>query len=308
MNLSQSLLGISFAHPIITSAGKWAWTAAQCREAVEGGAAGITTKSFGIMQRTGHPEPTVVRREHYTINAVGLPNDGVEAVREDLEPFLMTRPVPVILSVFADTVERFGETVAAYAPLGADALELNISCPNVQDDHGRPFSYLPETAAAVVRIAKESAGGLPLFAKLSPNVTNIGEIAFACVAAGVDGISLVNTLGPGMAIDLETRKPILSNKAGGLSGPALKPIAVRCISDVYKATEGKTPLIGVGGVESGEDAVELLLAGASLVGMGTAVLHDGYGELGRVAQELEIWCDAHGVKDIGELSGAIHRG
>lgn len=307
MNLSRSLLGLTFKNPLLTSAGKWAWTADQCAQAAAGGAGGITTKSFSTLERTGHPDPTIIHTDHYTLNAIGLPSDGFEAVAADMGEWLKHRPVPVILSIFGDSLERFVESVAEFSVLETDIIELNISCPNVQDDHGRPFSYLPDTAAAVVQAARSAAPHKKFFAKLSPNIPDIASVARACAEAGCDGLTLVNTLGPGMAIDLETRKPVLSNKAGGLSGAALKPIAVRCVSDVYKATDGKLPIIGVGGVSSGTDAIELMMAGASLVGMGTAVLKEGYGVFGRVEKEMQNWCAAHRVSDIGEIVGAIHR-
>lgn len=307
MNLSQSVLGITFANPVLTASGKWAWTAEQCAQAAKAGAGGITTKSFGMMIRKGHPDPIVVPGEHYTLNAVGLPSEGFEAVQADLGPWMAQRPVPVLLSVFAQTVEGFGEAVNAFGALGPDALEVNISCPNVQDDHGTPFSYKPDTASAATKAAKAAAGGLPVFVKLSANTPELSAVAMACAEAGADGISLINTVGPGMAIDLETRLPILSNKTGGVSGPAAKPIAVRCIADVYKVTEGKLPIIGMGGVSRGEDAVEMMLAGATLVAMGTAVLQQGYSVLGRVAVELRAWCDAHGVQECEELTGAMYR-
>lgn len=307
MNVSASLLNLSFPNPVLCSSGKWAWHADQLRAIAEAGAGGITTKSFGTMVRTGHPEPTVVRGECYTLNAVGLPSEGVEAVRDDLQAFLETRPVPTLLSVFAQTLEGFAEAVEAYAPLGPDALEVNISCPNVQDDHGTPFSYAPATAAAATKAAKRAAGSIPVFVKLSPNTPDLAAVALACAEAGADGISLINTLGPGMAIDLDTRLPILSNKSGGVSGPAVKPIAVRCIADVYRVTEGKLPIIGMGGVSRGEDAVELMMAGASLAAMGTAVLHEGPQAIGRVVREMDAWCSAHGVQDVVELTGAMSK-
>jgi dihydroorotate dehydrogenase (NAD+) catalytic subunit len=307
MNLSTSVLGLNFKNPLVTAAGKWVWTAEQCRKAVDGGAGGITTKSFSTLVRKGHADPTVIHTEHYTLNAVGLPSEGPDAVRDDLGDFLKSREVPVFISIFGDTVERFAESAAAFAAFGPDALELNISCPNVQDDHGRPFSYAPDTAAAAIRAAMDAAPGVKMFAKLSANTPDIVSVALACAEAGCSGLTLVNTLGPGMVIDLETRKPVLTNKTGGISGHAIKPVAVRCVADIYKATDGKLPIIGTGGVQSGEDAIELLLAGASLVGMGTAVLENGYGIFRKVAEEMSEWCSAHKVTDISELSGGMHR-
>jgi len=307
MTLQQTLLGILFKNPLLTSAGKWSWHLPHVKEAIEEGAGGITLKSFSTIERKGHPDPTVIHTDHYTLNAVGLPSEGFEAVKKEFGAFLKKKSVPVILSIFGDTIERFAEAAEVFSTLKVDAIELNISCPNVADDHGRPFSYLPATAAAAVKAAKNAAPTMKYFAKLSPNVPNIPEIALACAEAGCDGFTLINTLGPGMAIDLKTRRPMLSNKTGGVSGPAIKPVAVRCIADVYKATEGKLPIIGTGGVSSGADAIELMMAGASLIGIGTAILTEGYGIFGRVTKEMEKWCKGEGVKSIEELVGAMHR-
>lgn len=306
MSLSQTVFGISFDNPLLTAAGKWAWTADQCRQAVEGGAGGITTKSFSTLTRKGHPEPTVHHTEHYTLNAVGLPSEGFEAVEEDLGPFITHRPVPVIVSLFGESTERFAEAAEAFAALGADAFELNISCPNVQDEHGRPFSYDPHAAAAAVKAAKEAAPGVRMFAKLSANTPDIAQVALACAGAGIDGFTLINTLGPGMAIDLAKRSPVLSNRSGGVSGAAIKPVAVRCVADVYAATDGKLPIIGAGGVSTGEDAIELIMAGASLVAVGTAVLTDGYGVFLRITSEMKQWCEREGVVSVASLTGVIH--
>lgn len=307
MNFSTTVLGLAFQNPLLSASGKWAWTAEQLQHIVAGGAGGITTKSFSTLERTGHPEPTVVHTEHYTLNAVGLPSRGFDAVYQDLSSFMGHRPVPVIISIFGDTVERFAESVEKFSTLNPDAIELNISCPNVQDDHGRPFSYIPGDAAAVVQAAKNAAPGMKFFAKLSANTPDMVAVALACVEAGCDGLTLINTLGPGMAIDLATRKPVLSNKSGGLSGPALKPIAVRCIADVYKATNGHVPIIGVGGVEDGEDALELMMAGASLVAMGTSVLDQGYDVFKKVEEKMSAWAKKQGITSLQEIVGAIHK-
>lgn len=153
---------------------------------------------------------------------------------------------------------------------------------------------------------KEVSGEIPVFIKLSPNVPDIGSIALACAKKGANGFTVINTVGPGMAIDLKSRMPILANKVGGLSGPGIKPIAVRCIADVYRATEGKYPIIGTGGVFTGEDAVELMLAGASLVGIGTAVAYRGIGVFKNVCDEMKQWCEQEGIANIAELVGSMH--
>jgi len=154
---------------------------------------------------------------------------------------------------------------------------------------------------------KKEIGSIPMFAKLTPNVANIGEIAKACVDAGCDGITAINTAGPGMAIDLRSRMPILAAHKGGLSGPGLKPIAVRCVADIYEATGGQVPIIGTGGIYTGEDAIEMMLAGASLVGIGTAIWSRGIDVFSKVCDEMQFWCTNEGVWDVSDLVGGMHK-
>jgi dihydroorotate dehydrogenase (NAD+) catalytic subunit len=154
---------------------------------------------------------------------------------------------------------------------------------------------------------KAVSGHTPVFIKLSPNVDNIAAIAIACAEAGADGFTVINTVGPGMAIDLRSRMPILANKVGGLSGPGIKPIAVKCIADVFSATKGKLPIIGTGGVYTGEDALEMMLAGASLVGIGTAVGDRGIGVFKAVRDEMQLWCTNEGIWDIRDMVGGMHK-
>lgn len=306
MRLAQSLLGIRFENPTVLASGKWGIDSQGCRKAIDGGAGAVTIKSLSTLTRSGHPDPVLIQEEHFTLNAVGLPSFGPDYLEEEFGSLLKERPVPILVSIFGGTAEDFGKAAEVFARSKPDAFEANISCPNTEDDFGRPFAYSPKDAAAAVRSLKTHAGNIPVFVKLSPNIEDISAIARACIEAGADGFTLINTFGPGMAIDIKTRKPILSNKSGGISGPAIKPIAVRCVAEVYKAIEGKFPIIGTGGVVKGEDAIELMLAGASLIGIGTAVLTQGYGIFKKVCKELEAWCEKEGVKDIAELTGAMH--
>jgi dihydroorotate dehydrogenase (NAD+) catalytic subunit len=177
----------------------------------------------------------------------------------------------------------------------------------VEDEFGKPFACDPVAAAAVTKAVKAVSGKIPVFIKLSPQALSISQVALKCAEAGADGFTLINTVGPGMSINLKTRKPVLSNRVGGVSGPGIKPVAIRCIADVYAATGGKLPIIGTGGVSTGEDAIELLLAGASLIGIGTAMWKRGADVFRKVTDEMEAWGTANGVAGITELVGAIHR-
>lgn len=307
MNLSQTVLGITFENPTVLASGIWGITASGWKEVARNGAGGVTTKSLWCKEHKGHNNPTIIETEHWMLNAVGLPDAGPEKANEEISSYMQDHPVPLIANIVAGQVEDFAKAAEAIKPLKPDAFEVNISCPNVEDEFGKPFACSAPDAAAVTKAVRSVLGSdYPMFVKLSPNVDNIGAIAKACLAEGADGFTVINTVGPGMAIDLRSRMPILANKVGGLSGPAIKPIAVKCIADVYKATGGKCPIIGTGGVYTGEDAIEMMLAGATLIGIGTAVSRRGGDVFQKVCDEIQYWCTNEGVDDISELIGGMH--
>jgi dihydroorotate dehydrogenase (NAD+) catalytic subunit len=217
------------------------------------------------------------------------------------------KPVPLIANIVAGSVEDFVAIAKEIVPLKPDFLEVNISCPNVGDEFGKPFACVAADAARVTREVKAVSESVPVFIKLSPNALSIAEVASTCAEAGADGFTAINTVGPGMAIDLRSRMPILANKVGGVSGYGIKPIAVRCVADIYKATGGRLPIIGTGGVFTGEDALEMMLAGASLIGIGTAIAYRGADVFKKVAEEMDAWCEKEGVKNIAEMVGGMHR-
>jgi dihydroorotate dehydrogenase (NAD+) catalytic subunit len=307
VNLSQTILGITFANPTVLASGIMGITASSWRAVAAGGAGAVTTKSLWLREHQGHPNPTIISTDHWTLNAVGVPDAGPQKAAEEIGAYNAAKPVPLIANIIAESVENFAKTAEAILPLKPDLLEVNISCPNVEDELGRPFACSAPDAAAVTRAVKAVSGKTPVFIKLSPNVENIKAIAIAVAEAGADGITAINTVGPGMAIDLRSRMPILANKTGGLSGPGIKPIAVRCIADIYAATGGAVPIIGTGGVYTGEDALELMLAGASLVGIGTAVWERGVDVFQKLCDEMQLWCTNEGVWDIADVVGGMHK-
>ncbi len=308
MSLEQTIYGIHFSNPTVLASGILGITASSwMRVAAQGGAGGITTKSIWLKEHKGHKPPVIISTEHWTLNAVGVPDAGPEKAREEIGAYTKEKPAPLILNIIAESVENYASTAEAVLPLHPDFLEVNISCPNVEDEFGKPFACSAPDAARVTKAVKAVAGKVPVFIKLSPNVLSIAEIARACAAEGADGFTVINTAGPGMAIDLRSRLPILTNKVGGISGPAIKPLAIRCVADVYAATEGKLPIIGTGGVHTGEDAIEMMLAGASLVGIGTAVWKRGIDVFKKVCDEMTTFCDGEGIKDVAELVGGMHR-
>ncbi|HVW66302.1 MAG TPA: dihydroorotate dehydrogenase [Candidatus Peribacteraceae bacterium] len=307
MNLTQTILGVDFPNPTVLASGIMGITASSWKYCADNGAGAITTKSLWLHEHKGHRNPTIIATDIWTLNAVGVPDAGPEKAREEIGAYNADKPVPLIGNIIAESVENYAKTAEEILPLGVDFLEVNISCPNIEDEFGRPFACSAADASSVTKAVKKVSKKTPVFIKLSPNVDNIGAIAAACADAGADGFTVINTVGPGMAIDLRSRMPILANKTGGMSGRAIKPIAVRCIADVYSATEGKLPIIGTGGVYSGEDALEMMLAGASLIGIGTAVWERGIDVFQKVCDEMQLWCTNEGVWEISEMIGGMHK-
>ncbi|MFA6992061.1 MAG: dihydroorotate dehydrogenase [Candidatus Gracilibacteria bacterium] len=302
-NLKVKFCGVEFKNPTVLASGVLGVTASSLKNVVRNGAGGVTTKSIWLNGNKGHKNPTMFGTEHYFINAVGLSDAGIEKAKTETFPeYNKSKPAPIIASVVASKIDDFGKVAFEIDKCEPDIIEVNISCPNVEDEFGKPFACDLVDAAKVTKVVRARTKR-PIIIKLSPNVLNIGEIAKACANAGADGFCAINTVGPGLVIDIDLRMPILANKVGGLSGPAIKPIAVKCIYDVYKAT--KMPIVGTGGVMTGEDAIELMMAGARLVGIGTMVYYRGVEGFGKVVKEMELWCKKNGVKNISEIIGAV---
>jgi dihydroorotate dehydrogenase (NAD+) catalytic subunit len=260
----------------------------------------VTMKSIGPAPRDGHKNPTVIDLGHGMINAVGLPTPGYAHMEEEWQA-LEQRSFPLTASIYGGSVKEY-QTVAKFViAKGPDFIEINISCPN-SDQHGMIFGVSEQSAFDVVTAVKQVID-VPLIAKLTPQAPDISKIAKACEAAGADAICAINTAGPGMVIDIEARMPVLAFKKGGLSGPMIRPIAVRCVYDIYEAVS--IPIIGLGGVTTGEDAVEMIMAGASLVGIGSGVRYRGMGVFDQVNQELKSWLTAHDTTLEG-IRGAAH--
>lgn len=327
-NLKVKFCGVEFKNPTVLASGILGVTAASLRNVVAHGAGGVTTKSIWLHGNTGHKNPTMLGNEHYFLNAVGLSDAGIEKAKELFGEYgvrggsvtkgvvaknatsksvFPVRPAPIIASIVANKIDEFEDLTKAIVALDPDVIEVNISCPNVEDKFGIPFACDPVQAAHATKIArgvlKAMKSKIPLIVKLSPNTPFIGRIASACADAGADGFCAINTVGPGMAIDLTLRRPILSNRVGGVSGPAIKPVAIKCVNDIWRAT--KLPIIGTGGVMTGEDAIEMIMAGATLVGIGTMVYYRDVTGFGEIVKEMDAWCKKNGVKDLKEIIGAV---
>lgn len=306
MNLQTDFCGVMFQNPLVVASGILGVTGASLRFCVENGAGGVTTKSIWLNEHKGHPNPVIIANENWMLNAVGVPDAGIEKAKKEIANYLKDKPGPLIANVIAGKIDDYAEIAEKVSQLDPDIIEVNISCPNVEDEFGRPFACSRQDAAKVTEVVRKKTK-LPLVIKLSPNVENIVEIGKACVDAGADGLCAINTVGPGMAIDINTREPILANKVGGLSGSAIKPLSIKHVYDLHKALP-KTPIIGTGGITTGEDALEMIMAGATLVGMGTAVYYRDVQCFRMATDEMNVWMEKNGVKSLDEIRGAAHAG
>jgi dihydroorotate dehydrogenase (NAD+) catalytic subunit len=265
----------------------------------------VVTKSIMIEPRAGRPTPRTAETPSGMLNAVGLQGPGIDAFLQRDLPWLLSRGARAVVSVAGGTVREYAELAARLSDAaGVTAIEVNLSCPNAEN-RGQVFACQPDAAARVVEAVRRCARyDIPVFAKLSADVTDIVGIARACVAAGADGLSMINTM-LGMVIDTETMRPAVAGVTGGLSGPAIRPVAVRCVWQVRQALPD-VPIIGIGGVRTGRDALELILAGASLVGVGTAIFHDP-SACARIQHELEEELARRGVERLTEVTGLAHQ-
>lgn len=305
MSTAISFLGIKFNNPIVLASGILGVTAASMKRCIDLGAGGVTVKSLSLKPRTGHPNPTMGGYDHFFINAVGLSNPGVEEGIKELKKFKKICRAPLIGSVFAGTVKEFGQVTQRIITAPIDALEVDISCPNVGDEFGAPFAYSAEAAVAITKAVKKQAKRVPVIMKLSPNAWNIGSIARACEQAGADAITAVNTVS-GMTLDTTFQAPFLANTVGGMSGPALKPIALKAVWDVYNSVK-QIPIIATGGVTTGEDAIEMMLAGGTLVGVGSAAFWRGPKVFGKIVTEMEQYLKKKKASTLSNLIGKAHR-
>jgi len=267
--------------------------------AVEAGAGAIVTKSSSLKPREGNPGPTIVELPVGLLNAIGLASPGIVLMKDEIKEAKKSG-VPVIVSVFGFSVSDYSKSARLAETYGADAVELNVSCPHVSGVS--EIGQDPKIVAKVTRAVKKAVD-IPVFAKLSPNVSNIVEIGRAVERAGADAITAINTI-RGMLIDIHVRLPVLSAKIGGLSGPAIKPMAVRCVYEL--AEKVKLPIIGVGGIMGWEEAVEFFLAGASAVQIGTAILRKDLSVFSEVTEGLASYLKANGFTSVSELVGLAH--
>ena len=300
VDLSVTLAGVTLKNPIVPVSGTFGFGEEYGQFFDLNRLGGICVKGLTLHPRTGNPPPRIAETPMGMLNSVGLQNPGVDAFLEHEWPRLKELDTVVIANISGNIPAEYGEMCEKLSSAGVPLIEVNVSCPNVKAG-GLAYGTRPELCAEVTREAKAHAGKTPVMVKLSPNVTDITEIAKAAADAGADALSLINTL-RGMRIDLETRRPILHMNTGGLSGPAVLPVALRMVWEVHNAVD--LPILGMGGVSTAKDAVEMLLAGATAVGMGSAIFADPLAPV-KAVEGLESWCQAHNISAVRELTGGV---
>lgn len=298
-DMKVNLAGVELKNPIVVASGTFGFGREYAQFYNLGELGGICAKGLTLHRREGNPAPRIAETPMGILNSVGLQNPGVDAFIEHELPFMRQYDTKIIANISGNTPEEYGIMCEKLSAAGVDMIEVNISCPNVKAG-GLAYGTRPELAAEVTEMAKKHST-VPVMVKLSPNVTDITEIARAVEAAGADALSLINTL-RGMRIDINTRRPVLKMNTGGMSGPAVLPVAVRMVWEVANAV--KVPILGMGGVSKGEDAAQMMLAGATAVAVGTACIADPFAPVA-VRDGLAAICEKQGLASVAELTGGV---
>lgn len=298
-DLCVKIAGVALKNPVITASGTFGFGREYNALYPLSRLGGISCKGTTLHERLGNPPPRIAETPSGILNSVGLQNPGVDAfIREDL-PWLKEQGTVVIANLAGSAISDYCQAAEKLDETAVDMIELNISCPNVKHggaSFGTACASAQEITAAVRKVTRK-----PLIVKLTPNVTSISDIAAAVEEAGADAVSLINTL-TGMRINIETRRPVLRNNTGGMSGPAVFPVAVRMVWETARRV--KIPVIGMGGIASWEDAVEMMLAGASAIQVGTAMFADAYAPL-KMIEGIERYLEEHQIQSVTELTGKV---
>lgn len=303
INISSAICGLQFKNPLILPSGILTKNS-EYLKACHAGVGGLVMKSCSLKPKKGYPFPRIVKFEHGFLNAVGLENLGVKKEIENIKKLKKKTRIPIIASIFGPTIKDIGELAKKISEAEPNFIEVNISCPHVDALVKGSFYNDPKATKRIAQTVKKKTK-IPIIVKLSPNVEKIGEIAKAAEEGGTNVIAAINTVGPGMKINIKTAKPILGNKVGGVSGPAIKPIAIRCVYDIYKSV--KIPIIGMGGLTTAEDVIEMILAGATAVGVGSAIYTEGLGVFQKIISGLKKYMKENNYQSITEFRGKAHK-
>lgn len=298
-DLSVKIAGVEFSNPLIAASGTFGFGKEYGKFYPLSKLGGISCKGITLKRRDGNPPPRIAETPSGILNAVGLQNPGVDVFINDDLPWLKQQNTRVIANIAGNTPEEYCEMAEKLSSTDVDMIEMNISCPNVKSG-GVQFGTSCESVGAITNAVRKHCTK-PLIVKLSPNVTDIAEIAKSAEANGADAISMINTL-TGMRIDINTKRPIIRNNTGGMSGPAVFPVAVRMVWQVSNAV--KIPIIGMGGISTWQDAVEMMIAGASALQIGTVFFSDPYAPI-KIAEGINEYLDKNGMKSVTELTGTI---
>ncbi len=302
-DISIELFGKRMKNPLVLASGVLGVSRMGLERVAGMGAGALTTKSISITPRSGHDSPVFIETECGALNAVGYSNPGIDIAIGEFKGW--AKEEPLIMSITGKDADEFSELASRIEASESNiaAIEAVISCPHTPGYGIMAGQATPENVANIIKRIKESCG-LPLIVKLSPSAPEEVRQAISAEEAGADAINMGNSLGPGMRIDVERKTPVLSFGRGGLSGPAIRPVSVRCVYDIYESVG--IPIIGTGGVTTEEDAVEMIMAGASAVGIGTAVYYEGLGIFDHIADRLSGWMEKRGYNSIKEIRGAAH--
>ena len=301
MNLGISISSLKLNNPLILASGIMDEDSGSMKRIFESGAGAIVTKSIGIKPREGYPNPTVIELEHGILNAIGLSNPGIDNFEEEILKLKKSK-VPVIGSIFGSDYKEFVNISKKIQDYGVDAIELNMSCPHAKG-YGLEIGSDSKLVKEITSKVKDSVK-IPVFVKISPNLPNIIEIAKSAEEGNADGIVAINTV-KAMKIDIEMQIPVLSNKIGGYSGNAIKPIGIRCVYEISKNVD--IPVIGVGGITTGKDVIEYLMAGASGVQIGSGIYYKGIDVFNKISNEMKDWMINHKIEDVSDLIGVAHK-
>lgn len=302
MDLSVCFNKIRFPNPVLLASGILGVTKSSLKNVISHGAGGCVIKSVSLEPRAGHSGPNIITFEAGVMNAVGYSNAGLSSAKKEFKS-LKELKAPVIASIIGQNEKEFARMAEELLPGDFAAVELALSCPHTPGYGTLSGQNSPDNTEKITRAVREKTR-LPVWVKLSPNSPHLGEVGKAAEAGGADAIVAVNTLGPGMIIDINTAKPVIGFKIGGVSGPALRPIAVRCVYDLFEAV--KIPIVGVGGVSRGKDAVEMMMAGASAVQIGSGVYYRGLDVFKKVNNEISKFMAAKKIKLLKSIVGQAH--
>jgi dihydroorotate dehydrogenase (NAD+) catalytic subunit len=301
-NLEINIGGLRLKNPTMLSSGVLGLSEPSLRAVWDAGAGAVVSKSLGREGRKGHPNPTIVNVGCGFINSIGLPNPGAQEYTHEIKTLKRRSEIVLVASIYGARPNELAELAKIVTEAGADAVELNLSCPNVEGV-GMEVGQDPQLVQRIVRAVKNIVD-IPIFTKLTPNISDIKIVAKASEEAGADGVTAINTV-RALAIDIETGRPILSSRLGGLSGPAIKPIALRCVYEASQAVN--IPIIGCGGVTRWDDAIEFFYAGASAIQIGTAIAYKGLSVFKEITSGIERYLKRKGITEVSELVGRAHK-